>query len=250
MASGEVELLLVDTVYARLRDMIVTNALQAGQKLVERDIALLLGVSRTPVRGALGLLAMSGMVENRARRGYYVSTFSAAQVSDLYEFRKILETNAARLAAQRVDLSQMGEIDRILEELDRLTPELENHSKAVQLDMRIHELIARASGSKLLSQAINSVLEKVMCFISVEIGERESLLAAHCQHRELLHAIRLRDSDRSAELMRLHIEDAQNSLLKTLSARENLRNAVLMTGLSAATDVKERDKKIQQGAMT
>jgi len=80
--------------------MIVTNALLTGQKLVDRELAQQLGVSRTPVREALGRLSMTGLVEKRIRRGYYVSKFSAEQVSDLYEFRKILEVNAARLAAQ------------------------------------------------------------------------------------------------------------------------------------------------------
>ena len=185
MASGETELLLIDAVFGRLRDMIVTNALQAGQKLVERDLAEQLGVSRTPVRGALGLLSAAGLVENRTRRGYYVSKLSLDQVSELYEFRKMLEMNAARLAAQKAGEQHLDEIDQILDELKALTPELENHGRAVQLDMRIHGLIARASGNALLHQAINSVMDKVMCFISVEIGDVGSLVAARNQHRDI-----------------------------------------------------------------
>ena len=75
--------LLIDVVYSSLRDLIVSNALPAGQKLVDRDLAELLEVSRTPIREALGRLAMTGLVEKRPRRGYYVSKFSADEVKDL-----------------------------------------------------------------------------------------------------------------------------------------------------------------------
>jgi DNA-binding GntR family transcriptional regulator len=227
MATSDSDLLLVDAVYGRLRDMIVSNALYSGQKLVERDLAQQLGVSRTPVRGALGLLSMSGLVENRIRRGYYVSKFSAEQVSDLYEFRKILEVNAARLAAQNAQPAHLREIDHILSELGKLTPEPKDHARAVELDLEIHELIARASGIKSLHQAMKGVLDKVMCFISVEIGDMDSLAAAHRQHRALLKAIKKKDAEGAAALIRTHIEGAQESLLKVIQARESLRNAVL-----------------------
>ena len=66
---------LIDSVYARLRDLILSNELRAGQKLVDRDLAEQLGVSRTPIREALGRLAMMGLVDlqvrhaNRSRGG-------------------------------------------------------------------------------------------------------------------------------------------------------------------------------------
>lgn len=227
MATSDSELLLVDAVYDRLREMIVANALYAGQKLVERELAQQLGVSRTPVRGALGLLAMTGLVENRTRRGYYVSKFTAEQVSDLYEFRKILEVNAASLAAQNAQPAHLREIDHMLSQLENLTHEPKDHARAVKLDLEIHELIARASGIEALHQAVKGVLDKVMCFISVEIGERKSLAAAHSQHRALLKAIRKKDAEGAAELIRTHIEGAQDSLLRVLQARESLQNAVL-----------------------
>ena len=62
MATKQSEL-LTDDVYARLRDLILSNVLRTGQKLVDRDLAEQLGVSRTPVREALGRLAMTGLVE-------------------------------------------------------------------------------------------------------------------------------------------------------------------------------------------
>ena len=63
---------IIGSVNGRLRDLIPSNELRAGQKLVDRDLAEQLNVSRTPIREALGRLAMMGLVEARSRRGYYV----------------------------------------------------------------------------------------------------------------------------------------------------------------------------------
>ena len=109
--------LVIDDVYARLRDMVVSNVLHSGQKLVDRELAEQLGVSRTPVREALGRLAMTGLVENRARRGYYVSRFSAEEVPDLYEFRVMPEVDAVMLAVRTARSSDLDEFERILGEL-------------------------------------------------------------------------------------------------------------------------------------
>ena len=159
---------LIDSVYARLRDMILANVLRSGQKLVDRDLAEQLGVSRTPVREALGRLAMIGLVEARSRRGYYVRQYTAEEVSDLYEFRKILEVNAARLAAINAQPQDIKDFDRILLELDKLGSDSANQTKSVELDLEIHNLIARASGNTALQQAIQNLMDKVMCFIWVD----------------------------------------------------------------------------------
>jgi DNA-binding GntR family transcriptional regulator len=232
-------------VYARLRDMIVTNALYTGQKLVDRELAQLLGVSRTPIREALGRLSMTGLVESRARRGYYVSMFSADQVSDLYEFRRILEINAARLAAQNARPEHLREFDHILGKLEKLTSEPRDHARAVKLDLEIHDLIARASGIRSLHQAVQGVLDKVMRFISMEIGDRDSLAAAHSQHRALLKAIKRKNAERAAELIRAHIEGAEESLLQVLQARDSLRNAVLPASPSRK-DARTKQRSLQQ----
>jgi len=131
---------LIDSVYARLRDLILSNVFRAGQKLVDRDLAEQLGVSRTPVREALGRLAMMGLVEARSRRGYYVTQYTAKQMTDLYEFRKILEVNAARLAAENAEPSHLREFERILIESEKLAANPTNHAKTVKLDLEIHDL--------------------------------------------------------------------------------------------------------------
>ena len=223
---------LIDSVYSQLRDLILSNALRAGQKLVDRDLAEQLGVSRTPVREALGRLAMMGLVEARSRRGYYVKQYTAEEMTDLYEFRKILEVSAARLAAENADSDQMKSFERILVEARSLATSPESHARTVELDLEIHDLIARASGNDSLYRSIQNLMDKVMCFIWVDwvdstAAASVSIAAAHKEHEQLIEKILARDADGAAEFMDKHIENAREGLDGMLRARDSLRSVVL-----------------------
>ena len=223
---------LIDSVYARLRDLILSNILRAGQKLVDRDLAEQLGVSRTPVREALGRLAMMGLVESRSRRGYYVRQYSAEEVSDLYEYRKILEVSAARLAAENLQPEHVQEFDRILLELNSSSAGPSTGIKSVELDLRIHTLIAKASGNTELFQAIQNLMDKVTCCIWVDwvdprSADPEVVAAANREHAELIIAIKERDAEGAAEKLGAHIDHAREVMTGLLRSREELRDAVL-----------------------
>ena len=187
MATKSPEL-LIDSVYARLRELIISNVLRAGQKLVDRDLAEQLGVSRTPVREALGRLAMMDLVEARSRQGYYVKEYSAKQVSDLYEFRKMLEVHAARLAAQNSQASHLLEFDRILADSEKLAADPTHYADMLRLELELHELIARASGNASLHQAIQNLMDKVMGFIWLE-ATTDKDDACRCSQRSPRHSL-------------------------------------------------------------
>ena len=217
----------IDNVYDSLREMIFAGVLQGGQKLIDRDIASQLGVSRTPVREALGRLAMTDLVEKRERRGYYVTKFSASDVADLYEFRKMLEVHAAKLAVLNAQPADLEEFESILEKLEKLSPDPRDHHEAVKLDLEIHACIAKASGNRNLFKTMQYVLDKVMCFIWIETSNEASLAAAHRQHKALLRCIANKDPEGAAKLIKNHIDSAQSSLLKVLEARDEVQNAFI-----------------------
>jgi DNA-binding GntR family transcriptional regulator len=223
---------LIDSVYSQIRDLILSNVLRAGQKLIDRDLAEQLGVSRTPVREALGRLAMMGLVEARCRRGYYVRQYTAEEMSDLYEYRKILEVSAARLAAQNAEPSHLREFENILIKSEKLAADPANHAKTVALDLEIHDLIARSSGHESLHQAIRNLMDKVMCFIWVDwvdasVADPVSIAAAHSEHQGLIERIIAKDADGAAKHLGAHIENARDGLAAMLRARDDLRNVVL-----------------------
>ena len=236
MATDSAET-LIDSVYDRLRDLMLSNELRGGQKLVDRELAERLGVSRTPVREALGRLTMMGLVEARSRRGYYVRQYTAEQMTDIYEFRKILEVNAARLAAQHASPAHLREFHSLLLESEKLSAEPVNRAKTVEIDLRIHDLIARASGNGSLHEAVHNLMDRVTCLIWVDwldatAADPVSMAAAHREHKALLLSVLEKDAERAGELMGTHIDNAREGLASMLKARDDLRNAVLAGSLS------------------
>ena len=91
----------VEAVTVKLREMIVAQELPAGSRVPERDLAEALGVSRTPVRVALGILEAEGLVSGVPNRGFVVSDFSIDDVLSAFDVRGALEGLAARSAVER-----------------------------------------------------------------------------------------------------------------------------------------------------
>ena len=100
----------------QLREAILTGGLEPGARLRAEALAERLRSSRTPVREALLLLAREGLVEIEPRRGATVRAFDAADVSELYEVRALIEPHAAGLAAERITADELG---RLLEAIER-----------------------------------------------------------------------------------------------------------------------------------
>jgi DNA-binding GntR family transcriptional regulator len=224
---------LTDDAYVRVRDLIVSGGLRPGQKLVDRDLADQLSVSRTPIREALARLAMMGLVEARSRRGYYVTQYKSKQVSELYEFRKILEVAAAGLAAQNAKPTHVRKLKRILIELEKMTGSPDGSAKTVAIDLQLHNVVAQASGNPLLEQAIRNLIDKVTAFIWVDwvnvsmIGDPAQITAAQGEHTALVLSIIEKDAERAAHLMSVHIDNAQKGLEKMLRAQADMRSVVL-----------------------
>lgn len=223
-ASG----LVTDGIYSRLRDMIMGNELVAGQKLVDRDLAETLGVSRTPIREVLARLAMTGLIEQRARRGYYVARFSIEQINDLYDFRKILEFHSAGLAAAHATPEHHLKMQELLNQCEEIAAAPDGQAALLKLDMDFHRLIATASNSKSLQDAVHDVIDKITCLVSVETaGASPGVLRnALDDHAALYRMIKAGDGPGCSSLMQQHIENAREALVRIFKARGDFQRAI------------------------
>src|ERR1019366_2237085 len=108
---------LSDAVYESLLEAIISGKLASGSIVSEVSLAKQLDVSRTPVHDALRQLAKDGLVEQRAGRRAIITTFSKEDVFDIFEMRKLLEGEAARRAATRLDRAIIAHLRDIGEDL-------------------------------------------------------------------------------------------------------------------------------------
>jgi DNA-binding GntR family transcriptional regulator len=205
---------------------IFTGEFKGGDRLVEEELALTLGVSRTPVREALGELAGFGVIETRPNHGAIVCPFGPTQIRELYHVRRVLETEAARLAAPRAEAEALTQLKLEHEELLHAQPRPNNWSaRILTLDQRLHELIARSSGSQRLSEEIDRYRALVEAIREAVGNIAHAQDVALVEHLKVIDRLLARDADGAADAMSRHIirgtEAAVTALFSTTRQRGN-----------------------------
>ena len=190
-----------DYVAAELRQAIVRGELEGGQKLIPSEIAERYGVSQTPAREALQLLASEGLVRNDAFRGARVAELSAEEYEELYLMRIGLEDLAARLGAERIGEEGIGEMAELL----GLMGSAAQHGdvdRFYALDRRFHLIHYSASGrASLVDRIMQLRLSSERYARAAYALPRVSMMETLKTHRELLAAVRARDADRCAAVL-------------------------------------------------
>lgn len=218
----------------RLRELIVSGALPAGERLAELALVERLGVSRTPVRAALQRLAEEGLLDGIPGGGYSVRGFSEADIRDAIEVRGTLEGLAARLAAERgAPPALLAQARDCLDRIDAVlaAPALDDTAFGTYAaeNMRFHTLLAAMTGSWVVQRQLERALAQPFASPNgfVMVGSdtpqaRDNLLIAQHQHRAVLQAIAQREGARAEALMREHARLAQGNLAQALAHREGL----------------------------
>lgn len=201
---------LAERAYLAIRDEILRGQLHPGTALSRRRLARQLGMSVVPVAEALRRLADDGLVESRARAGTRVRVPSQKDVRELYELREALETQSARLFAERATPAQRLELRRLADEVDVLFDRLAAnpddaafrfavHSHHVQFHMRI----AEHAGCETLKQMIerNHILILNWLF---DVTARKTPLPARF-HADLVEAVTSSEPERADAAMRAHV---------------------------------------------
>lgn len=194
---------LHEQVTARVRDMIVDGRLEAGLPIPEMELARQLGISRTPLREALKVLASEGLVELLPRRGAVVKVFSAKDAQDMLAMIALLEEHAGREACKASD----AEINAVLALHEQMRGHYERRERPeyFRLNQEIHNAIIRAAGNPTLAM-LHGILRTRMRRLRY-IGNQapDNWSAAMAEHEAFIDALRARDGERLGRLMREHL---------------------------------------------
>lgn len=203
--DAETPLSLADQAFYAIRELIVTLELPPGSVVSERELMTRLGLGRTPVREALRDLARGRLVEVYPRRGIFVSGVDVGDIAGLSEARLVLESQAARLAAERSTPTDRVETEALLDEVARLAVEPDERN-LIELDQRIHRHVYRAAHNQFVEATLEEyyVLALRIWFLALDRVADRLDRSVH-EHRELLEAIRDGEPDRAEEAMRRHI---------------------------------------------
>lgn len=198
---------------ARIRQGIMDGAFPPGSQLGEAPLATQLQVSRGPLREALQRLIQEGLLRSEPHRGVFVPVLDQPDIEDIYLARGAIERAATvRLLEGR----SAGAIPRLAKLVQRMenAAKRDRWSAVADLDMRFHETLVDAAGSKRLTRMFSTLLvETRMCMAALEdvYPQRDELVA---EHRELLDALR-EGSERSLQLIDHHFDEAIRRLRTT-----------------------------------
>ncbi|GAY09799.1 GntR family transcriptional regulator [Pseudonocardia sp. N23] len=201
-----------------LRGMILDGTLSPAERLNEVHLSQALGISRGPLREAIQRLASEGLVEAVPHRGVYVRSFSARELSDLYELRIALETHAVRLAARYAPQQRIDELGSMLDETES---SMGTHATgAYPEDPDFHARLVRLAANPPLVEALTDVGRKIRLARARSAHQPRRARTALDEHREILAALVARDGEGAAAKLEAHLTSSLNNALAVLRAAE------------------------------
>jgi DNA-binding GntR family transcriptional regulator len=197
---------LADWVTASLREAILNGYFESGEKLDQDRIAEELEVSRTPVREAMRRLESEGFVEVRPHYGAFIAKVSRQDIREVYEIRRVLEAEVVRQVTPLMPESVLDELERSLTETEAQF-DAGDSAKHFERDVYFHDTIANFVENKLLKEVLDGLTNRISIvrrFAQLRPGPH--LAESFKEHRAILKAVRQRDPEQAAELMRVHLE--------------------------------------------
>jgi DNA-binding GntR family transcriptional regulator len=195
---------LHDEVAERIRDLIRAGELEPNSRVNELQLAERFGISRTPLREAIKILATEGLLELLPNRGARVPAVNEAEIDEMLEVIAGLEANAARLLAKRITDSEIADIaelhEAMLEAFER-----RDEARYFTLNRQIHEAMMRAAKNATLAQLYAGLSSRIQRFRYAAHKTPEQWQRAIDEHEEMLRLMIERDGEKLAALMERHI---------------------------------------------
>jgi DNA-binding GntR family transcriptional regulator len=211
---------LGDEIVVSLRNAIAAGQLGAGERLQEDALAEHLGVSRGPVRDALGQLEREGLVVKYINRGTFVARLTLDDLDEVYSMRLAIERVAAQRAAQSIDPQQLAAMQATIEDMARVVERGISEGEAAELDLQFHDVIYHSSGHRRLCNAWANLRPQVLIFLrSRNISDVEAHRHTLAMHQQILDALRDHDEPRVVELLEIHLREAYELVVASYARR-------------------------------
>ena len=204
---------LEESVFFALEEEILSGKLKRGETLTEISLSQRLGVSRTPIRGALSRLGDEGLVEIHPNRGAVVVGIGDEELQDIYKIRIRLEGLASAEAAVRISESDLARLRHSVE-LSEFYIAKRDAEHLKELDSEFHSIIYEASGNRLLCKTLSELHRNIQFYRKRSLALGDRLEKSVGEHREILDAIERGDAEAADRLTSAHIEAALTNLNK------------------------------------
>ena len=199
-------------VFENLKSAIIKGDLSAGDRLIENQLAETLGISRTPVREAIHKLEREGFLRKKPGGGFSVLGLSREDVIETFGIRSVLESYAARLAAQK-------HRKQALKPLEKKTDAFQRHldsgdfESLPDINTEFHDLLYGLSESPRLIKMIHNLRDQIFRFRQIILKDANLAKVSNQDHKDMLTQIRQGDGESVERLVREHIMRGQQAVL-------------------------------------
>ena len=217
-ASRIAPLALYQEVAERLRERIFAHELPPGSWVDEQALAEQYGISRTPLREALKVLASEGLVTLKPRRGCYVTEISDRDLDEVFGVMALLEGECAHLAASRADEAGLARLRAIHAELERAASGHDING-FFEANQAFHQAVQEIADNRWLQHVITDLRKVIRLSRHHSLFSEGRLQQALAEHRDILDALLARDAATAETRMRHHIRSGREALVRIARAR-------------------------------
>ncbi len=195
---------LYQDVAERLRQQIFNRELEPGSWIDELKLCAAYGISRTPLREALKVLAVEGLVTMKLRRGAYVTEVSRDDVAQVYHLLALLESDAAGLVADRASADQLAQLQALHEQLENQAGDRDAFFASNE---RFHMALLNLAGNRWTVQTVQDLRKVMKLNRHHSLFKQGRLEESLAEHRALMQALLARDASAAVRLMRKHFDN-------------------------------------------
>jgi DNA-binding GntR family transcriptional regulator len=205
-----------DKVYSYIKNAILRGEYKAGDRLVERNLADKLQISRTPIREALFRLESQRFVTTVPRKGVIVNEISRDEILEVFLILASLETLAVRLAAQKIGENMAAEFDELIEEIKAIQAKGSDavlSEEFAEINLRYNDLIGKAAKNNRLHEMLTELRDYVRAFSNVSAAVPGRALEALKEHLDILISIRDSEADLAENYAKIHLQKSKKAYM-------------------------------------
>ena len=195
---------LYEDVAERLREQIFAHKLAPGSWLDEQSLAIAFGISRTPMREAIKVLASEGLVTTKMNKGAYVTEVDRRDLEQIFTVLSLLEGQAAKETAIKASEAQLTQLDNLHHRLEKAAADRDTE-QFFEINVKFHDLIQEIAGNKWMNGVIEDLRKVLKLQRRDSLSRSGRLLSSLVEHREILQAILKRDPLGAEMAMRKHL---------------------------------------------
>ena len=196
-----------------LRDMIMTGKLKEGDKINEGKLCETMGISKTPMREAIRVLSVEGLIRLVPNRGAFVTKPEFEEIAEMFDVMSLLEGFCAREACQKMTSRNFARLEKLHAKLEE-NFERHDQEEYIRINNQYHSFIQEIAGNRTLNQIIDGLRKKILLYRFQSLNLPSRFASSIQEHRDLMEAFRQRDHLSAESLMRDHLQNQSRSLGK------------------------------------